>query len=256
MELNKIYNENCLTTMGNMEDNYYDLCVTSPPYDSARNYNGYSFDFESIAKELYRTRKDGGVLVWVINDQTKGGTESGTSFRQCLYFKEIGFNIHDTMIFAKNNPPPLTHNRYDPAFEFMFVLSKRRPKTFNPLLEPSSQSGKKINRGSGFKAIGEENYITRVREEVTTIKELKYRKNIWYYSVGSRDTGSHPAPFPKELASDHISSWSNENDIVYDCFSGSGTTCKMARLLKRNYIGSEISEKYYNESLIRLNAAD
>ncbi len=160
------------------------------------------------------------------------------------------------MIFAKNNPPPLTHNRYDPAFEFMFVFGKGKPKTFNPLLDECSGVGKKLNRNSGNKARKEEGYITRVREEITITKKYKYRKNIWYYSVGSGDSGNHPAPFPEDLAKDHILSWTNENDIVYDCFSGSGTTCKIAKLLNRKYIGSELSQQYHKESLERINNID
>jgi site-specific DNA-methyltransferase (adenine-specific) len=124
MEINKVYNENCLDTMKRMSDNFIDLTVTSPPYDDLRKYNGYSFEFEKIAKELYRITKKGGVLVWVVGDQTTKGSESGTSFKQALYFKEIGFNLHDTMIYKKTKYIPLTHNRYEQEFEYMFIFSK------------------------------------------------------------------------------------------------------------------------------------
>ena len=133
MELNKIYNEDCIEGMKKLESEIIDLTITSPPYDNLRKYNGYSFDFENIAKELYRTTKKGGVAAWVVNDSTVKGSETGTSFKQALFFKEIGFNLHDTMIFAKNNPVPLTHNRYEQQFEYMFILSKGKPKTFNGL---------------------------------------------------------------------------------------------------------------------------
>jgi DNA modification methylase len=134
LELNKIYNESNLDTMKRMPDNFVDLTVTSPPYDGLRSYNGYSFPFEEIAQELYRVTKQGGVVVWVVSDATTNGTESGTSFRQALYFKECGFNIHDTMIYHKHSPP-LTHNRYEQHFEYMFILGKGKLKTFNPILE-------------------------------------------------------------------------------------------------------------------------
>ena len=143
LELNKTYCMNCLDGMKLLSDNYIDLTVTSPPYDDLRKYNGYSFNFEifkDIAKELYRVTKDGGVVVWVVGDKTKNGSESGTSFKQALYFKEIGFNLHDTMIYQKKTPP-LTHNRYEQEFEYMFILSKGKPKTWNPIMIPKKIYG-------------------------------------------------------------------------------------------------------------------
>jgi site-specific DNA-methyltransferase (adenine-specific) len=233
MEVNKIYNENCLDTMARMPDGFVDLTVTSPPYDNLRKYNGYSFDFEAVAKELFRVTKQCGVVVWVVNDSTKNGSESLTSFRQAIYFKEIGFNVHDTMIYAKNSYMP---------FEYMFVFSKfvfskGKPKTFNPLMIPSLTAGTKKNRG-GSKA-NENTYAERLRDEKTIVNAEK----IWFYDVGKNDKTTHNAPFPEQLANDHIISWSNEGDLVYDPFMGSGTTAKMAILNNRNWIGSEISPK-------------
>ena len=123
MEINKIYNENCLETMAKMPDNFIDLTVTSPPYDNLRTYKGYSFDFENVAKELYRITKIGGVVVWIVGDATIKGSETGTSFRQALFFKEIGFNLHDTMIYQKS-VPPMNDKRYQHNFEYMFVFVK------------------------------------------------------------------------------------------------------------------------------------
>ena len=240
--INKIHNKNCLETMAKMPDNFIDLTVTSPPYDGLRRYNGYSFPFEDIAKELFRITKDGGVVVWVVGDATKNGSESGTSFRQALYFKEIGFNLHDTMIYAKNSYMPLTHNRYEQQFEYMFVFSKGKPKTFKPIMIPSLTAGTKRNRG-GSKA-NENTYAERLRDEKTIVNAEKQKPNIWFYDVGKNDKTKHNAPFPEKLANDHIISWSNEGDIVYDCFAGSGTTAKMSILNKRNWIASEISSEY------------
>lgn len=238
----EIYNENNLDTMSRLFDNCIDLTVTSPPYDNLRTYNGYSFDFEKVAKELYRITKKGGIVVWIVADATIKGSESGTSFRQALYFKEIGFNLHDTMIYAKNSYMPLTHNRYEQQFEYMFVLSKGKPKTFNPIMIPSLTAGTKRNRG-GSKA-NEKKYAERLREEKTTVNSEKQKPNIWFYDVGKNDKTKHNAPFPEKLASDHIISWSNEGDLVYDPFGGSGTTCKMAYLTNRKSIMSEISTEY------------
>ena len=242
IEINKNYNESNLETMAKMPDNFIDLTVTSPPYDNLRTYNGYSFSFEDIAKELFRITKQGGVLVWVVNDSTKNGSESLTSFRQAIYFKEIGFNVHDTMIYAKNNYMPLTHNRYEQQFEYMFVFSKGKPNTFNPIKIPSLTAGTKKNRG-GSKA-NETTYAERKRDETTTVKPEKQKPNIWFYNVGTNDKTTHNAPFPEQLANDHIISWSNENDLIYDPFMGSGTTAKMSILNNRNWIGSEISSEY------------
>lgn len=220
-----------------------DLTVTSPPYDDLRNYKGYSFDFERTARGLYYVTKPGGVVVWVVGDATKNGSETGTSFKQALYFKEIGFNLHDTMIYEKINPIPLTHNRYEQYFEYMFVFSKGKPKIFNPLLEQCKTSGSYTHRRNTGRV---KESATRNRDEITLTKETKYKGNIWQYVIGSKkgETGNHPAPFPEQLAEDHILSWSNEGDIIFDPFMGSGTTAKMAKLNNRNFIGFEISQEY------------
>lgn len=258
IEVNKIYCENNLETMARMPDNFIDLTVTSPPYDNLRDYKGFSFEFEKVAQELYRVTKAGGVVVWVVGDSTVNGSESGTSFKQALYFKELGFSIHDTMIFSKNNMI-LTHNRYEQDFEYMFIFSKGRPKTFNPLTVKTQEAGrvKKYNYTTG--TTGEKKSATRSgMDRQTTVKETKYRGNIWFYAVGSNCTTvdeiafKHPASFPEKLAADHIHSWSNEGDLVYDPFSGSGTTCKMAHIYKRNWIGSEISKEYVELSEKRM----
>jgi site-specific DNA-methyltransferase (adenine-specific) len=240
--LNKIHFADNMDVMAQLPDDSIDLTVTSPPYDGLRTYNGYSFDFESISKALYRITKGGGVVVWVVGDQTVNGSETGTSFKQALYFKKIGFNIHDTMIY-KSAKPPLTHNRYEQCFEYMFIISKGKPKTFNPSVEKkiyndnrdnkSFQRNKDDSRSFGF----------------CSDNKNKIKNNIWEYSTGSHASKDkiafqHPAIFPEALASDHIKSWSNENDIVFDPFSGSGTTAKMAILLNRNFIACEISEEY------------
>jgi len=254
MEINKIYNENCLDTMARMPDNFIDLTVTSPPYDDLRTYNGYCFDFENVAKELFRVTKQGGVVVWVVGDATKNGCESLTSFKQAIYFVEqCGFNLHDTMIYAKQNPIPLTHNRYEQQFEYMFILSKGKPKTFNGLKEKSKYGGEMASRTRSFYKTNTESEPT-IQNKRDVISDEKLRNNIWYYIVGSTQTGKikHPAMFPEQLASDQILSWSNENDLVYDCFIGSGTTAKMSILNNRKYIGSELSKEYYEIALNRI----
>ena len=236
-----LFNESNLDTMKRMPDNFIDLTVTSPPYDGLRTYNGYSFPFENIAKELYRITKDGGVVVWVVGDATVKGSESGTSFRQALYFKEIGFNLHDTMMYRKINYIPLTHNRYEQEFEYMFIFSKGKPKTFNPIMVECKTKGSKTN-GRTFYQTNSQNIPTEGHKN-DAVKEYKQRGNVWEVPTNAGAKG-HPAQFPEQLANDHIISWSNEGDIIYDPFAGSGTTGKMAILNKRKCIMSEISSEY------------
>jgi len=253
---NKVIQGDCLEVMKDIPDNSIDLTVTSPPYDNLRKYNGYTFNFEGIAKELYRVTKQGGVVVWVVGDATVKGSETGTSFRQALYFKEIGFNLHDTMIYAKNNPIPMTHNRYEQKFEYMFVFSKGRPKTFNPILDDCKYTGN--SHGGGFRNRTKDETPTS-RHSKSTISTKKIINNIWNYNVGDNQTTKdkiafqHPAIFPEKLAEDHILSWSNEGDTVLDPMCGSGTTCKMAKLNNRNYIGIDISQDYCNIAEQRIN---
>ena len=244
IEMNKTYNEDCLKTMERMSDNFVDMTLTSPPYDNLREYKGFSFEFEKIADELYRVTKPGGVVVWVIGDATIEGSETGTSFRQALYFKEIGFNLHDTMIYRKLNYLPVTTNRYEPQFEYMFVLSKGKPKTFNALTKTNTSAG---GKGGYHRHDGENLEPLHTNDGI--VKEVGIRTNVWDIACGSMNSKDkvsfeHPATFPEKLANDHILSWSNKGDLVYDCFMGSGTTAKMCIVNNRNYIGSEMSEEY------------
>jgi DNA modification methylase len=230
LELNTIYAENCLQTLKRMPDDFVQATVTSPPYDDLRDYNGYSFDFQSIAKELYRVTKPNGVVVWVVGDSTKNGSESGTSFRQALFFKDLGFNIHDTMIYEKNSPAyPANRNgnRYTQIFEFMFIFSKGKAKA-NLICD-------KVNKWAGHK-----DFSGKLKNPVP---QFSPRNNIWKYTTSFNGV-KHPAPFPERLAQDHILTWTSEGDVVYDPFMGSGTTAKMAILNARNFIGSEISQEY------------
>jgi site-specific DNA-methyltransferase (adenine-specific) len=245
MKINTIYNESCLDTLHNMPNDFLDCVITSPPYDNLREYNGYSFPFENIAKELFRVIKVGGVIVWVVGDATINGSESGTSFKQALFFKECGFNIHDTMIYQKVNYVPLSHNRYEQSFEYMFVFSKSKPQVFNPKKILCKQGGKIEKYGLERRQNHGKNHSMRVYKE-TEYKPTKMEKiapNIFSYTLGKEKTG-HPAPFPEKLAADQILTWTNENDLVYDPFMGSGTVAKCCILYNRKYIGSEISKEY------------
>ena len=228
-----------------------DLTVTSPPYDNLRRYNGFEWDFEGIANELFRATKPGGVVVWVVNDGTEGGSETGTSFRQALYFKDVaGFRLHDTMIWRKTNPlPQVRQPRYASCFEYMFVLSKGRPKTFNPIMRKTKYGGRRYD--STCKNMGGENGRTKKDFEIN-LESVQY--NVWEMQV-ARNKTTHPAVFPAQLAHDHIVTWSSPGDVVLDPFVGSGTTAIEALRLNRHYIGFDISEEYCEMARERIEEA-
>ena len=243
---NKIINGNCVDVMKGFDENSIDLTLTSPPYDNLRSYKGFTFPFNEIVEELYRVTKVGGIVVWVVNDATIEGSETGTSFKQALKFMEVGFNLHDTMIFQKTNPiPQIYRKRYNGIFEFMFVFSKGTVKTHNPIMIDCLHAGLELN-GTTYKNFskGEQK-----REKMALpVKSQKIKGNIWEYVVGKKaedqEAKGHPAPFPCALARDHITSWTNEGDVVFDPMNGSGTTCISALKLGRNYIGVDISDEY------------
>jgi DNA modification methylase len=230
-----------------------DLTVTSPPYDDLRTYNGYEFDFRAIARELYRVTKPGGVVVWVVGDATVKGSETGSSFRQALHFKDVcGFNLHDTMIWDKNGFSAVGSlaTRYAPVFEYMFVLSKGKPKAFNPIKD-------KPNRYAGSKLTGTiRNKDGSVKPKSTIgniVSAFGQRHNIWVQPpIKTNRACSHPAAFPEDLARDHIISWSNPGDFVLDPFLGSGTTGAASAALGREFIGIEVSEEYLNSARARI----
>ena len=261
MEINKIYNEDCLDTMLRMSDSVVDLTVTSPPYDNIRTY-GNNTDktwgeqiWKPIIKELFRVTKNGGVVVWIVGDATIKGSETGTSFRQALYFMECGFKLHDTMIYEKNSssfPAAATSKRYTQIFEYMFVFTKGKIRSDIKLIAD------KANKWAGYVNWGNNTQYNKDGEliqvsDIKPVPEFSLRNNIWKYTVGFNDKTKHPAVFPERLANDHIMSWSNEGDLIYDPFMGSGTTAKMARLLNRNWIGSEISKEYCDIANERIN---
>ena len=256
METNVIHNESCITGMQKLPEDCIDLCVTSPPYDDLRTYNDSSkWDFnvfQEVAKELYRVLKPGGVVVWVIGDAVIKGGESMSSFRQALYFGELGFLLHDTMIYEKNGcsfPSRRDGNRYSQIFEYMFVFSKnKKPKTANLICDKPNKWAGHTNWGKGTYRDKEGNLVERKQKPTP---EFSPRNNIWRYNNGkgftTRDNYAyeHPAMFPESLARDHIKSWSNVGDIILDPFTGAGTTPAIAREEDRKYIGFEIDEKYY-----------
>ena len=234
-----------------IQDNSIDLVVTSPPYDNLRTYNGYSFVFEKIAVELVRVIKTGGIIVWIVGDASVNGSETGTSFRQALFFKELGLRLHDTMIYKKSDSQPFSHNRYEQSFEYMFVLSKGRPKTFNGIKD-------KANKWAGSKMHGTVRDIHGKSAPIhghnkKLVGEFGLRHNVWEVVPVKSFKSEHPAIFPLKLAKDHVISWSNEGDTVLDPLMGSGSTGVAALELNRKFIGIEISPEYVEIAKKRMN---
>ena len=248
----KLYLGDCAKVMAGFEPDCIDLTVTSPPYDNLRTYNGYTFDFEAIAQQLYRVTKPGGVVVWVVGDATINGSETGTSFRQALYFMGLGFNC-ETMIYEQAGTGAKGSNYYYwQSFEYMFVFSKGQPKTSNRIADiKNSAGGKKRGGGMKAKALG-----SRLERKGIVNPEWSVRPNVWVYSNGNENTGDHPAPFPEALARDHILSWSNPGDMILDPMCGSGTTGKMAAKYQRDFIGIDISQEYLDIADKRIKAIE
>jgi len=244
--IDKIICGDCLQVMNGMPKECIDLIVTSPPYDNMRDYKGYLFDFKKIAKELFRIIKEGGVLIWVVGDETIEGEETGNSFKQALYFKECGFKLFDTMIYSKPPRGAVGNNKtYWQSFEYMFVLSKGQPKTINLIKDRKNKEAR--NGDNGTKRLRNGDLLQLKRGGYG---EYGRRTNIWEYNIGKGHSTpdnfahDHPAIFPEKLAQDHIITWSNESDIVYDPFMGSGTVAKMCITENRHFIGSDISKEY------------
>lgn len=249
----KLYCDDCIDRMKQLIDSntHVDLTVTSPPYDNLRSYKGtcqWDFDtFKQVAQCLYDITCNGGVVVWVVGDATIKGSETGTSFKQALYFKDIGFRLYDTMIWEKPSPQAPTEGRYYDVFEYMFVFSKGKPKTLNLLHD-------RKNKSAGLICNKETRSCKEDRKKKDgkrIVAEYSRRFNVWQISRGISKTG-HPAVFPEQLANDHILSWSNEGDLVLDPFMGSGTTGKMAVLNNRNFIGIEKVKEYFDVAKDRI----
>lgn len=238
-----LHQGDCLEIMPTLPAQSVDMVLTSPPYDNLRTYghkNILPWDFEGVAQELWRVIKPGGVVVWVVGDATINGSETGTSFRQALFFKEIGFNLHDTMIYQKDNCPFPSSNRYYANFEYMFILSKGSPGTFNPIADRANKTfGRKIS-GTNRTRDGR---TVPIKNKGQQIKNTGVRFNCWLISEGARQKG-HPAPFPLALARDHILSWSNPGDIILDPFAGSGTTGAACINTGRKFLLIEREQKY------------
>ena len=242
MTLDQIICGDNVTVLSTLPAECIDLVVTSPPYDDLRTYGGHSWDFAGVARELTRVLKPGGVIVWVVADATKDGSETGTSMRQALHFKDVcGLRLHDTMIYEKPHVTFPDTVRYYHCWEYQFVLSKGAPKATNLIRDRKNlTAGSKVS--SHFR---EKDGSFKEKACVGNVtQEFGVRYNIWRIPNVDAERGEHPAPFPEALAKGHVESWSNAGDLVLDPFAGSGTTLKAAKELNRHWLGIEVNPAY------------
>jgi len=258
MSETKLYQGDCLERMREIPHNSIDLTVTSPPYDNLRTYNGnndlWNEDvWKGVIEKLYYRTKPGGVVVWVVGDATVKGSETGTSFKQALYAKDCGFNLHDTMIWNKGcfTGVGSLSVRYAPVFEYMFVLSKGKPKSFNPIKDRLN----KVKGQMGGSIRQKDGSMKKMSSDGKTRAKYGQRFAVWEQTPCGGNSSGHPAPFPLLLVEDHIRSWSNEDDSVLDPFMGSGTTGVACKNLNRDFIGIELDEEYFKIAQERINSA-
>jgi site-specific DNA-methyltransferase (adenine-specific) len=223
-----------------------------------REYGGHTFDFEAVADALFRITMPGGVVAWVVQDQIENGSETSTSFKQALYFKTVGFNLHSTMIMISNGGKLPHRIRYAPVHHYAFILSKGRPRSINLIRDRRNKNAGQEYRWHVRRPDG---HTVKKKDSPQITPPFGERNNVWHYDVGFNQTTKdkkafdHPALMSEMMAEDHIISWSRPGDLVFDPFSGAGTTCKMALLNDRRYLGMEIHEPYYDLSIERLESA-
>ena len=240
-ELNQVHNQDNLAAMAEMPAKSVKFCLTSPPYDALRVYDGQpvdGFDFVATAKELARLMADDGVINWIVADQVVDGSETGNSLRQALHFRDVlGFKMN-TIYFVKTNPTPNKPRKsLTPQVEYWFTFYRETPQAISWLQEPSKFAGKSTN-GSNGRTDG----WTKAKNRV--IKDMKRAGNFRQYTVGKDDTGPHPAPFPLALAIDAIYMFGQEAPFIFDPFMGSGTTAVASEYVGLPWLGFDTGEMY------------
>lgn len=225
-----------------------DLTVFSPPYDGLRDYKGKpSFDMAVLGREILRVTKEGGVCCMVIQDATKNGAKSLTSFRTACLFADLGWRLFECCIYSRAGVPGAWWTkrfRVDHEYIFIFTRGDGLPRRFDKtsLMVESKYAG--ITAG-GTKRTTKGDFVAIKK---TVISPLKCRGTIWHYAASNTERNKtkseHPATYPDSLARDIISCFSKEGDLVLDPMMGSGTTGIASVNMGRRFLGIEISVQY------------
>lgn len=235
--------------------------VTSPPYDRLRVYGrDRGWHFETTAHHLYQILAPGGVVCWNVNDSVVDGAETLTSARQKLYFADVvGFRVHDTMIYEKRNFSHPERDRYHQLFEYVFVLSKGRPRCFHPIKDkPNTAAG--LPGSVGINTVTQRDGSKALRRRRVNVP-FGMRGNVWRGKTRGQEEMCrrlpHPAMMPRWLAADLIRSWSNPGDLILDPFAGAGTTAGQADRLGRRWLACDSDprcRRLHRDEIRRANA--
>lgn len=236
LDINKIYNIDCMEGLNFIPDNSIDCIVTSPPYNKGLydKHKPHESDTWKQRNVKYGDFNDDLSREDYVNQQTKMLREcvrvlkpNGSIFynhKSVIHDHKIDFplyvfdfNVRQIIVWDRGSSPALAPIRFFPTTEYIFWITKTN-------IQP-----KFYRRG-------------------------KYDKEVW--RINPQPYKGHPAPFPYELVEQCILSTTDENDVVLDVYSGSGTTCMVAKELGRKYIGIELNKEYFDLSISRIDGID
>ena len=252
---NSIVLGDCVEGMRSLPPDLVPCTVASPPYGALRHYHGnHQFDFEAAAAELWRITRPGGVVCWVVREEVVDGSESGEASEQRLFFRDLGFRLHQTIVMERYGSRARSPGRYGESLEYAFILAKGKPATVRLLRDRRNKTAGKLVTATHRYPDGS------YRVQRYEVDEWGYRKAVWYFAQGMHVATDpvarlHQAPMPEAMAEDLILSYSREGDLIFDPFAGVATTAKMALLNHRNYFGYEINAIYHARGEERLRAA-
>lgn len=241
IELNKIYNESCLTTLSKLEDNSIDVVITSPPYNMNLRIRKGEYCSRQIVKEI-STKYEGFADNLPIEEYNKFHSDV---LKELLRVSNLVFYNVQIVTGSKRS-----------IFKMIGDFSKNLKDIIiwdKGYAEPAIQE-QVLNRQSELILVFEKDYPIS-RQFKSAVFKRGTLGDVW--KIGrdrKKERGqNHGAVFPEELIKTIIENFSKKNDVIYDPFLGTGTTAVVAKKLERKYLGSELLKTYYNISKKRLN---